>query len=303
MKTQEIKNGSFVQLKEDLQKTNKAASEAKSEQNVADSQVSNPRTGIGKRLAKRTASAEPAPPARKKRKQDKTMAATVANAKKFNARIGKFVPAWGSNNVLIVLLSMIALQQEAAMWVAKVAKSALEHATVLKKRQALYANLEAFATRIMNELRASGVTKGTIEQANHIIKKLRAQRIIAIDPDETDAKHISACQASFASKLGFYMELVDLVSDEPLYDPIVDDLKVPALVLRGEQMEEANADAYASQADVDADRRARNKCFNEKTVGLVDVYQTAKASAKAVYGVGSAEFRSIKGLEFTRIKG
>src|SRR5690606_39363984 len=74
------------------------------------------------------------------------------------------LPIWGSNNVLIVLLSMIALQQEAAMWVAKVAKSALEHATVLKKRQALYANLEAFATRIMNELRASEIGRASCRE-------------------------------------------------------------------------------------------------------------------------------------------
>ena len=57
-----------------------------------------------------------------------------------------------------------------------------------------------------------------------------------------------------------------------------------------------------SQADLDAARRERNKCFNEPVVGLVDVYQTAKAAAKARYGVTSAEFKSIKGLTFTRIK-
>src|SRR5690606_31629343 len=159
MKTQEIKNGSFVQLKDNLQKNNKAAVEAKSEQNAADSQVSNPRTGIAKRLAKRTASAEPAPPAKNKPKYDRTMAATVANAKKFNTRMGRCVPGWGGNTVRIVVLSRSALQQQAAQLVAMAAKSALERATVLKKRQALYANIAAFATRIVNELRASGVTK------------------------------------------------------------------------------------------------------------------------------------------------
>jgi hypothetical protein len=156
---------------------------------------------------------------------------------------------------------------------------------------------------ILNALKASGAPKGVIAQANHYVKKIRGQRIIAIDPNEENANHISVCQLTFVDKLEHYTILVNIVATEPLYEPIPEHLKVPALNERADRMNEANTLADISQAELDSYRRERNKCFNEETVGLVDRYLTAKDSAKAVYGVTSAEFKTIKGLAFRRIVG
>lgn len=186
--------------------------------------------------------------------------------------------------------------------VAKVNEKAVLHGNILKVRFMLFNNIDAFGTRVLNELKTSGAPITTIVRANSIILKMRGKRVIAIDPNETDENHISACQTTFVNQLEHLNDLITLVSTVPGYNPVVADLQLTALIARATQMNEANENAEVSQAELSAARRERNKCFNEETVGLVDRFQMAKAAAKAVYGVTSAEFKSIKGLEFRRIE-
>ncbi|MCK7591242.1 hypothetical protein M0G43_11705 [Subsaxibacter sp. CAU 1640] len=290
----------FEAMKEGFNSTNQAATDAMAEQTPASQPTEEPEKVAVKRPANRTG--EEAKKPVKSTKKDRSMAATVENGRKFNANIATFVPEWLSNNTLIVLASLQAIVALAGELVAAVNDKLVMHGNILKDRFMLYDDIEALGTRVLNELKASGAPWTTIVRADHYVKKLRGERIIAIDPNEENANHISACQTTFVNKLEHFNGLITLVSTVESYDPIVADLQLAALKGRATQMASANESVDVSQAELTATRRERNKCFNEETVGLVDRYQTAKASAKAVYGVKSAEFKSIKGLEFRRIE-
>ncbi|MCK7590929.1 hypothetical protein M0G43_10130 [Subsaxibacter sp. CAU 1640] len=289
-KTSEATETSFEDIKQGINITNEAALAAIAERNNAAEK--RPATRLGENDEQPIKSA----------KKDRSIAATVDNGKKFNANIATFVPQWLSNNALIVLESLLAIVVLAGELVTNVNDKVVMHGNLLKVRFMLFNNIDAFGTRVLNELKASGAPSTTIVRANHIILKMRGKRIIAIDPNETDEKHISACQTTFVNQLEHFNELITLVSTVPSYNPVVAELQLAALKLRATEMLEALENAEVSQAELTAARRERNKCFNEETVGLVDRFQTAKASAKAVYGTTSAEFKSIKGLEFRRIE-
>ena len=130
---------------------------------------------------------------------------------------------------------------------------------------------------------------------------MRGVRIIAIDPDSTD-KHISAAHTGFMDKLAYFEELIETAANIEAYAEVTGDNSVDAMQERYERMDEANDAADSSQADVDAARRARNAYFNTDITGLVDTYQRVKANVKAGYGATSAEFKTISGLVFAKIR-
>ena len=167
-------------------------------------------------------------------------------------------------------------------------------------RQAIYGTLLPDATRIINELKACGAPKTTVENAKYYVNKIRGKRIGKVDPlDPTN--HISPRQTSFPEQVQHLTNLIGVLAGCPQYIPNVADLTVAALETKRDGMVSSNAAVSMTQAVWSTARIERNQYFNAEGTGYVDTFLAAKSAVKAIFGATSPQYQQVKGLMFTRI--
>lgn len=176
-----------------------------------------------------------------------------------------------------------------------------EKKNTIQARQDVYGNLKTLATRILNELKASGAPLATIDKAKHYVLKIRGQRIIKINPNST-AKHISASQTSFTEQIQHLTDLINVLSTCTQYQPNIPELQLTALTNKRDAMKTTNNAVSTAQAVWSTSRIERNKFFNEPIKGYVDTFLAAKRAVKAIFGASSPQYHQISGLTFSRIK-
>ncbi|MGJ8592424.1 MAG: hypothetical protein ACSHXF_07745 [Aquaticitalea sp.] len=177
-----------------------------------------------------------------------------------------------------------------------------KHTVNLNKRGTFYRGLNTFGAQMVNMLKACGVDKQTLKQARKCLKKMQGVRIIPINPNRPQDKHISPAHTGFVDKLDLFGELIEIVSNYEGYAVVTGRLSEVAIRAHYVAINEANDAADTTEAEADAARRVRNAYFNTEITGLVDTYQRVKSIVKADYGTTSAEYKSISGLTFTRIQ-
>ncbi len=168
-------------------------------------------------------------------------------------------------------------------------------------RQDVYGDLKPLATRILNELEASGAPQATIDNARHYVRKIRGTRIIKIDPDST-ANHVSASQTSFTEQIQHFTDLINVLTPCTQYQPNIPELQLTALVAKRDAMKTTNNAVSTTQAVWSTARVERNKFFNEPVTGYVDTFQAVKRAVKAIFGANSPQYHQFRGLSFRRIK-
>lgn len=310
MKKQLVKNNvetidtSFEQMKEGFQKNNDAAVDAQTEEKTADAPVSN-KTGVAKRLAERTTagragSAKLTPP--KKKVYQTGINTTVENARKANKALDTFVPAYVSPIPELGLPALDGMYIEAKRLEKEVGDTNSKHTVNLNKRATYYKGLNTFGSQIVNMIKACGADKDTLEDARKCLKKMQGVRIIPINPNRPQDKHISAAHTGFEDKLELFGDLIEIAANYVGYAVVTGRLSEAAIRTHYAALNDANDAADTSEAEADAARRVRNAYFNTDITGLVDTYQRVKSNVKAEYGTTSAEYKAISGLAFTRIQ-
>ena len=168
-------------------------------------------------------------------------------------------------------------------------------------RQDVYGNLKPLATRILNELEASGAPQATVDNAKHYVLKIRGARIIKINPD-SPANHISASQTSFTEQVQHFTDLINVLTPCPEYNPNITDLQLTALTAKRDAMISSNNTVSTAQAVWSTSRIARNQFFNAPVTGYVETYQAVKRAVKAIFGANSPQYHQLGNLTFKRIK-
>ena len=171
----------------------------------------------------------------------------------------------------------------------------------IQARQDVYGDLKPLATRILNELEASGAPQATIDNARHYVRKIRGQRIIKIDPDST-ANHVSASQTSFTEQVQHFTDLINVLTPCAEYQPNIPELQLTALVAKRDAMKATNNAVSTAQAVWSTSRVERNKFFNEPVTGYVDTFLAVKRAVKAIFGASSPQYQQIGSLSFNRIR-
>lgn len=167
-------------------------------------------------------------------------------------------------------------------------------------RQSLFESLSPLATRIMGELRASGASQKTIEKAEFYNRKLQGKRAKKINPDDGQ-NNISASQMSFPQRIHNFVGLIGVCSDEPLYEPNEDALKITNLIALSNSLQAANKNVKDTNVGISNARIERNKTFYEPATGLFDVAMAVKQYVKAIFGYKSPEYKLISKLSFRNL--
>jgi hypothetical protein len=242
---------------------------------------------------------------------DSGHAVNVAN---FNDLI-TFVTGYGetynpSNN----LIKLPALQEMAG--VASEALGAVNAAIpayngAVAAREVIFEPLSKLVTRVMNFLKASGVSVQVYDQVNTVARKVkgtRASAIIKPEPPVEGAepvpvvKQVSASQMSYDSRAENFAKLIQLLAGIPEYNPNENDLKVETLGELYDELRTKNNAVIAAEVPFSNARIARNEVLYTETTGLCDIAQTTKNYVKAIFGATSPQFKQISSLKFTKIR-
>lgn len=289
MKTKVSNNGvmpqtevNFTELAAQLEATNQAAQQA---------------------LSSAQSTAQPEPQLKQARTAgyyESGMALNITHGMQIVDYLITYGAAYNPSNTAITVASLQAMNTQGQTLLDASNVKRQEKKVEVDARQVAFGDLKPLATRIINELEASGAPKATVQNARHYLNKMRGTRIIKINPDEP-TNHISASQTSFTEQIQHFTDLINVLSGCPEYNPNVDDLKLVALQQKRDAMISTNAAVSTKQAVWSTSRIERNQFFNAPVTGFVDTYLAVKNAVKAIFGASSPQYQQVSSLTFRHI--
>ena len=178
--------------------------------------------------------------------------------------------------------------------------------TVTGNRQALFENLKALSTRIVNFLPATDASDQTMDDAkviNNLIQGKRAtppSQTVSADGKTVEDTSISTSRQSFDMLAENFSSLVNLVSSIPTYTPNEAELKSDALSSYLNDLKTANNTVANAEVSYSNSRIARDKVLYAENTGLVDTALDDKKYVKAAFGATSPEYGQVSGIKFTK---
>ena len=121
-------------------------------------------------------------------------------------------------------------------------------------------------------------------------------------PENESQKSISASQMSYDSRIENLSKLIILLTNEPLYAPNENDLKVVALNTLLNQLKITNTAVINVTTPISNARLNRNKILYLAVTGLYDIQNEVKKYVKSVYGATSPEYKQISNIKFTKAR-
>ena len=185
------------------------------------------------------------------------------------------------------------------------------YSNAVAARKVAFEPFSKLITRVMNSLKASGVSTQVVQSARTIVRKLQGRRASAkiteeekkaLEAEGKEVNQISASQMSFDNRIENFDRLIMLLSSIPLYNPNEAELKVEALKALHNQLKEKNTEVILPIVQLSNSRMNRNKILYNENTGLVDVALDSKTYIKSIFGATSPQYKQISKLRFIRPK-
>jgi len=222
-----------------------------------------------------------------------------------------FVDSWGApyapSNTAIALTALNTKLTDTATAMDEVGFSLAISKTAINERENTFSGLRRLTTRIVSFYESTGTDPNKIKDARSIKLKIDGRRAkqVVDDPNtpEDESKNtVSASQQSYTQLVEHFDALLNLLSNDPLYAPAEDDLKILALNTLAGNMKIANNAVIDAFTGISNKRGDRNVIMYKDETGLVALTLLVKKYVKAAFGTDSVQFSQISGLEFTRQK-
>jgi hypothetical protein len=190
------------------------------------------------------------------------------------------------------------------------ARTTVENAS--EERNKVFADINSLCTRIVSELSASGASAETLAAAYAMVRKIKGQSASprpAVQSPATEAQAASPTPAptaarprtngrDFGTVANSFEKLVQTAMTEPLYQPEIPDLQVPALEDKLNALQNGIAAVSAAKATLSQARRERNAILYSGNSSLLNIAKAVKQSVKATFGPHSAEARAVNHVKF-----
>ena len=213
------------------------------------------------------------------------------------------------DSIKLAALQTLLDQSKESLNAVNIAQAAYSNAVAARK--VAFEPFSKLITRVMNSLKASGVSTQVVQSARTIVRKLQGRRASAKITDEEkkaleaegkEVNQISASQMSFDNRIENFDRLIMLLSSIPLYNPNEEELKVETLKALHNQLKEKNTEVILPIVQLSNSRIARNKILYSENTGLVDVALDSKTYIKSIFGATSPQYKQISKLRFIRPK-
>lgn len=167
-------------------------------------------------------------------------------------------------------------------------------------------------TRVVNEVKACDVTKQFIDDVVSAAKKIKGIRInmkviptAPADPNSPSDKsihQISVAQTGIDNKISHIEDLIELLTNEPNYNPSEDELKIAALQTLVDDLKSKRDDVDTTKPHLDAKRIAKNDVmYHGPKCGSI-LCGKVKSYFKALYGAKSKEYHDIAKIKFPKLQ-
>lgn len=183
-----------------------------------------------------------------------------------------------------------------------------EHNNAGNAREVSYKGLGKLGTRIVGELKASGVLEQTVNDAKSALRLIYGQRAMGQEQETNTAENGAAVVPArkrrakgmdFASMAQNFQQLVSTAAAEPAYLPEAFDLKVSALNEKVTELRSNNSKLIQAWSALNEARKKRDEVLYHEMTGLVSVAKAAKQKVKAIFGATSTEYQQIAHIRFT----
>jgi hypothetical protein len=207
----------------------------------------------------------------------------------------------GKQNLRVESLTALLNNAHSALESLKVAKTNFEYAT--NYREVAFRNLPKLTGRIISELKSSGVLDQTVDDARYIQRKLTGFRITRdpVAPENAEAtsqKKFSAKGMDYTTLVDHFGKLLQTLRTEPMYQPVPEDLKLPALEAKLSDLRAKNAEAVRTAVELKNARSHRDELFYRQQGNVHKTYLAVKQTVRAAYGLDSAQYKALVGLRF-----
>ncbi|RYY39403.1 MAG: hypothetical protein EOO08_10540 [Chitinophagaceae bacterium] len=171
-------------------------------------------------------------------------------------------------------------------------------------RRRLFTGQAPFSTRIVNTLKGSKASEGTVAEARSLVSKTRGERAVkkpqpaaSTTPATEIAQQISVSQTTFNNRLEHMTKLVALARRMgPAYKAPTDDLKLPRLEERLQAMSNANRKVGDAGSTYTAALIERDRLLYDKQTGIVARMDAIRTYFNSAFGAASAERKLLNGL-------
>lgn len=235
----------------------------------------------------------------------------VDNLEVLTTQVATFQPVFNPSETRLAISNQVQLKRngDEVLIGVMVAESACDNAVAARTKA--FDGLESLVTRVINGLRISDVTEQTINQCESIVRELRNKRASEIVPPaepvegtetEEPARHNKMRSGSYNTKIENFTKLMILLSTLPTYKPNETDITIASLGVKLETLKLSNTGCINAEAAADAARMQRQIVLYANKTGLVDIGTDVKLYIKSAYGASSPQYKSIRGLSFTKLK-
>ena len=236
------------------------------------------------------------------------------NVAHFNDLIS-FVKGYGSaynpSNAALAVSALETQELNANNSISAVNGAIAPYNTAVAAREVDFAPLSKLVTRVMNFLKASGVSQQVYDSVNTVARKIKGGRASAkITPTptngdndtNTEVKQVSSSQMSYDSREENFAKFIQLLMAVPLYAPNEVELQTATLTDLSTNLKDKNDAVINAEVPLSNTRIARNVLLYTATTGLCDIALTVKNYVKAVFGATSPQYKQISKLKFTKAK-
>ncbi len=209
----------------------------------------------------------------------------------------------GSPNLQLSALNELAGKSRQALEDMNVTKSAMNLAT--NNREIAFAGLRKLASSITFALAASGASEQTMNDARAIIRQMTSHRknrapIASGESAAPAVKGRSLSQLGFESKTDHLARLVQLLRDEPLYQPTEFHLSLKGLEEFLSKLRGLNVTVNEAKVTFRNSRIALIQLYYADAHSMVDIARAGKMYVRSVFGLNSMEYQQVKRLKFTK---
>jgi len=173
-------------------------------------------------------------------------------------------------------------------------------------RESAFKALRALVVRSRNFLKASGATRGVVDDAETYVRKLSGARKSAKPtvapgaPEGESPASSSASQMSYDNQVGNFESYIEILKNVSVYNPNETDLKVTALTALATGLTAKSNTVNTTSATLNQIRGQRDELLYTADDSIVNTAQLVKAYVQAALGTGSQLNKKIKPLKFSR---
>ena len=211
----------------------------------------------------------------------------------------------GLPNLKLSALNELAVKARQALEDVNVAKSALNIAT--NNREIAFAGLPKSVSSMTYALAASGASEQTMKDARMILRQMTSRRksrepIASGEATAPLEKGRSFSQRGYESMTDHFARLIQMLRDEPLYQPTENFLSVAGMNEQVLKLRSLNAAVTDARVGFSNARVALHQIYYGEANSIVSTGRSAKKYVRAIFGLNSSQYRQVKKIKFTKTK-